>query len=80
LGKDTGIGNQHGAAYPAFNRNALGTYLRNDIPFMMLGTLKDVYSYGNEGGNLMAKHGWNRTKCKTETSLYKNVHSMQTSF
>jgi hypothetical protein len=62
LGKDTGIGNQHGAAYLSFNRNALGTCLRNDIPFIMLGTLKDVYFYGNESGNLMAKNGWNRPK------------------
>lgn len=40
--------------------NAMGTSfsLLNDIPIMMLETLKDVYSYGNEDGNLMAKHGW----------------------
>lgn len=40
--------------------NALGTAfsLRSDLPLKLLGISKDIFSYGQEGGKLMAKNGW----------------------
>ncbi|MBZ5753459.1 DUF3231 family protein [Metabacillus rhizolycopersici] len=40
--------------------NALGTAfsLRNDLPLKMVGTAKDVLTYGRDGGKIMAKNGW----------------------
>ncbi|WP_139377154.1 DUF3231 family protein [Halobacillus hunanensis] len=40
--------------------NALGTSfsLRKDLPLKMVTTAKDIFEFANEGGDLMAKHGW----------------------
>ncbi len=40
--------------------NALGTAfsLRSDLPLMLIGTAKDILTYGQEGGKIMAKNGW----------------------
>lgn len=40
--------------------NALGTAfsLRSDLPIMLLSTAKDIFTYAQEGGKIMAKNGW----------------------
>ncbi|MBY0123812.1 DUF3231 family protein [Bacillus sp. S/N-304-OC-R1] len=40
--------------------NALGTAfsLRSDLPLKMISEAKDILTYGQEGGKLMAKNGW----------------------
>ncbi|WP_394234467.1 DUF3231 family protein [Niallia oryzisoli] len=40
--------------------NALGTAfsLRSDLPLKMINEAKDILTYGQEGGKLMAKNGW----------------------
>ncbi|WP_019390965.1 DUF3231 family protein [Priestia filamentosa] len=40
--------------------NAIGTAfsLRSDLPFTLIGTAKDILTYGQDGGKLMAKNGW----------------------
>ena len=40
--------------------NALGTAfsLRSDLPLKMVSAAKDILTYGQDGGKLMAKNGW----------------------
>lgn len=40
--------------------NALGTAfsLRNDLPLLLIDTAKDILTYGQEGGKIMARNGW----------------------
>ncbi|MGD6855165.1 DUF3231 family protein [Bacillus infantis] len=40
--------------------NAIGTAfsLRNDLPLKMAALAKDIYTYGHDGGRIMAKNGW----------------------
>jgi hypothetical protein len=40
--------------------NALGTAfsLRTDLPVKLVGTAKDILTYGHEGGKIMAENGW----------------------
>ncbi|CAN7397839.1 DUF3231 family protein [Rossellomorea sp. LjRoot5] len=40
--------------------NALGTAfsLRSDLPVMLASTAKDILTYGQDGGKIMAKNGW----------------------
>ncbi len=40
--------------------NALGTVfsLRGDLPFTLVSTAKDILTYGQDGGKIMAKNGW----------------------
>ncbi|MBP1950868.1 hypothetical protein J2Z82_003840 [Virgibacillus litoralis] len=40
--------------------NALGTSfsLRNDLPFKMAMSAKDIFNFASDGGNLMITHGW----------------------
>ncbi|WP_273126769.1 DUF3231 family protein [Bacillus weihaiensis] len=40
--------------------NALGTSfsLRSDLPLLMTSTAKDIFTYGQDGGKIMARNGW----------------------
>ncbi|GAA0342643.1 hypothetical protein GCM10008967_36360 [Bacillus carboniphilus] len=40
--------------------NAIGTTfsLRSDLPLTMIGTAKDILTFGQDGGKIMAKNGW----------------------